>query len=653
VPSVSALISLLVLLTAALVFVTFRARSRCGEESQPPKWIKAVLPCWTVANVLLKSTLATALMSPHLASGKGTLLWSALFLASLASLFFFLPQRWADLACWTIAALVSLLFWGDVLYYRQFEDFLMTSHFVYLWESQHQGPAAAASLQLGHLIQSRDLALWVDLPIAFLLLWLIPRATSQTRRTLWAVPLVLAPLFLLSNLLWLTLTGFANIEFVTNRLYNRSHVQRHGLVVYHLYDLYHWVRPRLAPPPTLPDDIIRDRLALSARTIGPDTPHFGCTQKANVIVVQLESFQYFLIGMEVDGQEVTPFLNSLRSESLYGNALDQTASGSTSDAMFVMLNSLQPPSGGPFCFLFPTISTRAIPRILGERGWYAFHVMSYDGAFWNTRIMGDHFGFEEQLFTSDLRSPARGEAVGWGLSDAALFMRIIDLLKERPEPFFCYVTTTMMHYPFQELRPHQKLIKLPSHLQQTMAGQYIQLARFRDQAMELFVQRLKDEGLWDHTILVLCGDHRSRMPESEFQRLEVPELEPLRNRLPLFIRVPNAAVRGELAELPGQLDVAPTLLHLLGIDDAGQVFLGRNVLAGQHASASPYGYISDGAVGLWGQAQQDRLLRLSDGLELPVTDIRYAPLSHQLKEEIRVSDTLMYGNRILEFSEPY
>ena len=642
----------LVLLSLAAISMVYKARAVLSSEGKSPSWIQAVLPACFVVDTLLKSALALSLMSSDLAPGPVASVWTVFLLGSAASLTFLSSQRVGGFACWCLVFVISLLFWGDVLYYRQFQDFLMLNHFVYLWSPAHQGPMEAANLQLKNLVEPIDYLLLFDIPILLLALWFSPQVDSDSRRRLRILPLLLVSVFLSGNLLWYLQADAWTKHFYTDRLYNRSHVSENGLPAYHLYDLYHWVRPRLTDPESVADDVIRKRLQLSNRTIGPEYPGFGCAGKANVIIVQLESFQYFVVGMKVNEQEVTPFLNSLRSECLYGNALDQTASGSTSDAMFCMLNSLQPPSGGPFCFLFPTNSTRALPRILSERGWNTLHVMSYDGAFWNTRQMGDGFGFQEQFFTSDLSTPARGEAVGWGLSDAALFERVIDLLKDRPKPFLCYITTTMMHYPFQELHTYQKSLQLPPDLAGTMAGRYLQLAQFRDQALELFVHRLKENGLWDNTVLILCGDHRSRMPDSEFDRLGIPQAEPLRNRLPLLVHVPKNAVQGDLAELPGQIDVAPTILHLLGIQDAGQVFLGRNLLSGKHASVSPYGYISDGEVGLWRGTTdtEDRLLRLADGEKLPLTDPRHTLLQEQLDEEVQISDTLLYGNRVFEFS---
>ncbi|MCG4841069.1 glycerol phosphate lipoteichoic acid synthase, partial [[Ruminococcus] torques] len=43
----------------------------------------------------------------------------------------------------------------------------------------------------------------------------------------------------------------------------------------------------------------------------PNKKLFGIAKGRNVIVIHLESFQQFLIDKKINGQEVTPFLNSL------------------------------------------------------------------------------------------------------------------------------------------------------------------------------------------------------------------------------------------------------------------------------------------------------------------------------------------------------
>jgi len=587
-------------------------------------------------------------MSSELTPAAWAWAWSLGCLTALLSLTLLLPARVGALACWSLAALSAAVLWGDVLYFRSFGDFLTVSHLCFR-QTEHQGPRNNARVHVARLARPEDLSFALDLALVLPALLLLSRSPALRSRRLALGP---PALFLAGNALWLGLADPLSTNLMRTRQYNWAHVQRHGLVAYHVYDLYHWVRPRLVPPPEVARAVIESRLALSRDTIGPQHPHFGAARGCNVLLLQLESFQYFLLGMTVDGQEVTPFLNGLRRECLYADALDQTSHGSTSDCQFVVLNSLQPPSGGPFCFLFPTISTRALPRLLGERGWSTLHVMPYDGAFWNTRVMCEHFGFDRQLYLGDLPPAGRGEHVGWGLSDAALFERLGPVLRQESQPWFCHVTTTMMHFPFEELRPHQRLLRLPPELEKTMAGRYLQLARFRDLALHLLVKRLQEQGWWDRTLLVMVGDHRCRMPDSELKRLGVTGPAPVLNRIPWLLHVPGGTVRGDLPAQSGQLDIAPTLLQLLGLADLRHAFLGRNALAGAHASASVYGYVTDGKTALWAGAgpREGTFSRLPDMVPLGLSDERAGDLRRQLDEESGISDTLLYGDRILDFA---
>lgn len=637
-------------LGAALLALSLRTRSQTKNPGQPGS--RLVWPLWTAIVVVFKSGLTQGWMSTNIQPPLHAWLWTTAFILTLASLTLILPPRAGALACWTLAAFTSALFWGDLIYYRSFGDVLAVSHFVYLIDPQNQAPELETRLQLSHLATARDLLLFADLAVALpLVFWARPEC-ALTERQRWLAATLPLGIFLIGHALWFWQASPWSTNQMGNRLYNWTHVRKRGLLAYHAYDLAHWSKPRLRPPHPISSEAIERRLELSRRSLGPEHSHFGVAQGGNLLMMQLESFQSFLIGLEVNGQEVTPFLNKLRRESLYAEALDQTGAGSTSDAMVVMLNSLHPPSGGPFCFLFPTNRTRALPRILAEQGYSTLHVMSYDGAFWNTRVMAEHFGFARQKFSADLAPPRRGENIGWGLGDPALFERLLPLLQEQPKPFFCYVTTTMMHYPFLELREHQKLLKLPPDLEGTMAGRYLQLARFRDSALELLVARLEQADLWDSTILVLCGDHRSRLPNRELQRLEVPQAEPLRHRVPLLIRVPRGEVRQELEGQAGQLDVAPTLCQLLGLKETKMAFLGRNALAGPHASGSIYGYISNGYHALWAgdSLAESRFTRLADGAVLRPDEPLARELFQQLTEETRVTDTLLYGDRILDFA---
>ena len=74
---------------------------------------------------------------------------------------------------------------------------------------------------------------------------------------------------------------------------------------------------------------------------------FGVAANKNVIILQLEAFQSFLLGQSINGQEITPHLNQLMRESTsFTNFYQQIGRGNTSDAEFMSVTGLLPISQG-------------------------------------------------------------------------------------------------------------------------------------------------------------------------------------------------------------------------------------------------------------------------------------------------------------------
>lgn len=608
-----------------------------------------LVPAWAVLSVWLKGYAVTCAVVQDGMIGAGHWFWTLLLLAAVLPgtcllgrwLGRFLGPGWGrlgDLGCWLSAGLGSLLLWGDLLYYRVFGDFLSVTGILGLCQSQHQGPPGVAWQQFLAWSRLPDLGLIIDL--AFMLPAAC-RARVLVTRPVWLRWLAFGAGIGLFSLFVLAADS---TQMARKRVYNRWHVDRYGLPLYHLYDLYFFFNPSRIRPQWVPDSVIRERLALSAASLGPSFPYYARAADHNLVVIQLESFQSFLIDLTIDGQEVTPFLNRLYRRSLSGQALIQVHHGTTSDAQFLLLNSLLPPSPGPLCFLYPQRRYRGLPEILAERGWTTIHTMGCTSSFWNTRIMSQRYGIGE---TYDFQPVQEAEKIGWGWSDEALLARTLALLSRQKSRFFCHVTTTMMHYPFRELKGSDPGFNpLPG----TMMGDYLRLARLRDRSLESFMQKLGQTEYGKKTVVVFCGDHQSRMDESQLSLLGLPRSRVLHHRVPLIIHVPG----GPAAQLPpglSQIDLAPTLLHLLGIKDAPRAFLGRNALAGAHASSTPGGFITDEQVLLWpGVNSGHQFLRMPEEKNLSLDDPRIAPLLQQFHEEQGISDTLIHRDRIAEFA---
>ena len=133
-----------------------------------------------------------------------------------------------------------------------------------------------------------------------------------------------------------------------------------------------------------------------AHSLDKTDPLFGQYKEANVILLQLEAFQSFVIGQRIGGQEVTPNINKLMSTSLYfDHFYHQTAQGRTSDADLAANASLQPMPSGSVFTRFADHSYDSMALTLKDYGYTANVFHAYDGGFWNRNIMYDTLGYDQ------------------------------------------------------------------------------------------------------------------------------------------------------------------------------------------------------------------------------------------------------------------
>lgn len=311
----------------------------------------------------------------------------------------------------------------------------------------------------------------------------------------------------------------------------------------------------------------------------------GMYRGKNLIIFQLESFEWFVLHLKVDGQPVTPFLNELAKESWTGGLQDQSGQGRSSDGEFILVNSLLPPGQRPLVYAYPSNVYEGLPALLTKAGYLTSYSVAYYGSFWNCRYMSRRYGFKRNLFREELPADSNN-TIGWGLSDYGLVNRLKVYWQKFPRPFFAYVVTMMGHYPYRELSSSQERLKLPSQLadKENMLGRYLQLCRERDEEWRRIVDTLKTEGLWQSSVVVLVGDHDARIDYEDMALLqpkgtfdEVDKIES--DRVFCLIHGPDGKLRGQGPRYGAQVDLMPTLLHLLGVTEYPTASIGINLLS--------------------------------------------------------------------------
>src|SRR5690606_30493531 len=115
----------------------------------------------------------------------------------------------------------------------------------------------------------------------------------------------------------------------------------------------------------------------------------------NLIVIQMESLQNFVLDLEIDGVEITPNMNKLLTESYYfNNFYQQVGQGNTSDAEYVVNTSLYIPERGAATQMYANKQLPSLPKLLKQENYTSatFHTNVVE--FWNRAELYSSLGFD-------------------------------------------------------------------------------------------------------------------------------------------------------------------------------------------------------------------------------------------------------------------
>jgi len=312
---------------------------------------------------------------------------------------------------------------------------------------------------------------------------------------------------------------------------------------------------------------------------------YGTAAGKNVIIIQMESFQNFLVNLSIDGQEITPNFNKLVNENFYFNKFyQQVGQGNTSDAEYVVNTSLYIPSRGAATQMYADRELPSLPKLLEEHQYdtATFHTNVVE--FWNRGELYDSLGFnnyyDNQYFGDE-------DTVFFGASDDVLYRKTLDKLVEMDaadHPFYSHIISMTAHHPYT-LPEDKQLITLPERFQKTLVGDYLVAQHYADQALGVFIDNLKEKGLWDDSLILLYGDHLG-LPIYSLDSNELGLMKEIYGRdytytdminIPLVVINEGVSEPKVFEQTGGQVDVMPTIANMLGISMDNQLHFGQDI----------------------------------------------------------------------------
>lgn len=290
----------------------------------------------------------------------------------------------------------------------------------------------------------------------------------------------------------------------------------------------------------------------------------GGLGRLNVVVVSSESFGAEFSRLYGSAQDLTPNFDARAREGLW--FAHTYASGTRTVRGLEALTASLPP--------IPTVSVLRRPGheriatwggVMRGLGYHTSFLYGGYGYFDNMNHFYASNGYE--VIDRNSIDEVRFANI-WGVSDEDLFDRALEHFDEvhaRHEPFFSIVMTTSNHKPFT-FRKGLEQYGIPASGGGRAAG-----VRYADYALGYFLDQARHHPWFDDTLFVVVADHGARV----YGKAEIP----LRTyRIPLLIYAPQHLAPRRVDRLMTQIDVAPTVLGLLGLPYEAP-FFGQDVFA--------------------------------------------------------------------------
>lgn len=483
---------------------------------------------------------------------------------------------------------------SNSIYYREFTDFVTVN--TMLASSKVSAGLGAAALEL---FRPWDVIYILDFPILaffFFKKWIRMDNRPFNKRASFAVTSLSAMLFSAN----LFLAEIDRPELLTRGFSNYYVVRALGLPAFLGYSANQTYAANKERSKASEADLKPVEEYIQQHYAKPNPEYFGMAKGRNVIYIHLESFQQFLIDykLKVDDKEyeVTPFLNSLyhsKETFAFSNVFNQVKAGKTSDAETMIETGLFGLNQGSFMVNYGGTNTQqAAPFILSKNGYNSSAVFHGNaGSFWNRNTAYKQWGYNYFFDASYFTKQNSSNSFQYGLNDKYMLKDSIKYLERLQQPFYTKFITVSNHYPYTTSLSGDDLgFPLAKTQDETING-YFATANYLDSSIKAFFDYLKESGLYKNSIIILYGDHYG------ISNSRNPALAPLLGknsetwssydnamlqRVPYMVVVPGMDKGGIIDTYGGEIDMLPTLEHLLGIESNKFLQVGQDMLSPEH-----------------------------------------------------------------------
>ena len=304
----------------------------------------------------------------------------------------------------------------------------------------------------------------------------------------------------------------------------------------------------------------------------PPNEMTGILKDKNVIFVLMESMDDWLIT-----EEYTPTIKYMTDNGINfaNHHMPNLGTGFTFNSEFSMNTGFQCPASATSASTYTDNSySYAMPNIFAENGYNVNSFHFNDKNYYNRNAMHIKFGYEQYHCLKDYMLYEKSVLD----SEIPLNDEVYSLMTE--DKFFSFYISYSAHLPYDEedTKLREALKKHPDYIDETLDEEtrnIFLLAHDTDEFFRLLIERLKEDGIYEDTVIIGVTDHLAYgiKNKDNLMKYSIDAGSKIQEKVPFFIFCPTLEPQ-TVTKVTGAIDIVPTITNLFGIKS--EYYLGND-----------------------------------------------------------------------------
>ena len=512
-----------------------------------------------------------------------TIQMSIMYILSLFGMLYLLPKKGRNIAGIIMNILISILLFADNIYYSYSSNVLSVLQISNLQYGEEIMSTLPLLLKLPQILYFIDILTLIIL-IATSIIKIEKGKKSKTKfivcRTIIGI---------ICMIFFIILSINANSKVLEDPYNRDTQIKKGTIYGYHISDILNAMLGSKQAKYDNKNDMMKEYNVLKDEyneKYGESYIDIKTTMEGkNVIILQLESIQEFVLNKTINGREITPNLNKFINENIRLSNMFMQSYSTTADSEFSTVTSLYPVENGMAYSRYYKNNYDDIFKMFHNKDYTTSYMHGNYGNFWNRTNVYNNMKVD-YIELKDKFLDISENIMGY-LSDELLYKQAVQKLKEYDNPFISYVVAASSHTGFtlDGLQDKSKVNINVGKYKDTFFGKYLESVNYADYAFGIFIQELKNASLYDNSVIILYGDHNGLdMYNNEMieflkeldSNLTDTDIKLNYIRVLAGMRIPG--INNLRIDKPvSKLDIKPTLAYLCNTEEG--VSLGTNMLA--------------------------------------------------------------------------